>query len=172
MIHFLTLSDLFSVGMEGGVKTHVAYHPRALSSDLVHTRGRQQGQQGHDSALAMRGCLFVGEELVSDLGRDACCAGHACVLCRSLCFIFSRSSIITVVCWRSKTVTRWNAISKEIWRGIQKPRHLKSVIIESIRNARCGLQIWLDICYSISSHRLQFLMRQTLPSSNLGALII
>jgi hypothetical protein len=84
MIHFLTLSDLFSVGMEGGVKTHIAYHPRALSSDLVHTRGRQQGQQGHDSALAMRGCLFVGEELFqiweemhAVRGMHACFVDHS-----------------------------------------------------------------------------------------------
>jgi hypothetical protein len=151
---------------------HIAYHPRALSSDLVHTRGRQQGQQRHDSALAMRGCLFVGRELVSDLGRDACCAGHACVLCRSLYFIFSRSSIITVVCWRSKTVTRWNAILQGDLERDTNPRHLKSLTTESMRNARCGLQIWLDICYFISSIVFKILMRQTLPSSNLGALII
>jgi hypothetical protein len=53
-----------------------------------------------------------------------------------------------------------------------KPRRLKGLIIELLRNARCSLQLRSDICYSISSIVFKILVCQTLPSSNLRALII
>lgn len=67
-------------------------------------------------------------------------------------FIFSRSSIITVVTMLAEQDR--HEMECDFQGDLERdttPRHLKNLSIETMRNARCGLQIWLDICYSISS---------------------
>ena len=54
---------------------HIANRSRALSSDLAHARGRQQG---HDSAIAMRGCLFAEESGSDWEGMYVVRGVHAC----------------------------------------------------------------------------------------------
>jgi hypothetical protein len=135
-----------------------------LSSDLVHTRGRQQGYDLHLPCGDV--CLLEKKWFQNWEGMHVVRGMHACFV------DLSTSSLAA-----QKDVVKQDELSRD---GMRSSRRLGEVCKISASQKRhyqidekCQKSADLVKCLLfISSIIFRILMRQTLPSSNLGSLII